>query len=136
MYGLGVQLEDAPHGQGVAHRPKEVLPLIEGVPRVHLEGAGPQKGQLLGAFQHVGQVAQDGLHLGRRFVGGLGKGPKGGHVQELPLPKAAQIQQPRLAVQDLLRRLGRLLGQAQRGGEVVGGAHGHIAQRQLGIQLL
>ena len=120
---------------GVAHRPEEELPLDQVPVHLRLQGDGLQKRQLPGAFQHIGQVAQGSLHLGGRLIRGLGKGPKGGHIQKPPPLKAAQVQPVAFPMEDLLRCPGRLLGHPQGIGKVVGGAYGHKPQGHGGAQL-
>ena len=125
---LLLQLHEPAHAGGVGDRAEEEAAVEDLLLRGHRGPVGPQGGQILHPLQQVGQVSQIVLDGLGRAVGGPGKGPEGGHVDKGPAVEGPHVQGAALAGGDAPGGLGRVRGELQAGGKVVGAAAGDVPQ--------
>ena len=124
---LGVQGQNAPHAGRVADGAKEKIVLDHFVVQLQFDMLGPQLGQLGNAAQNIGRMAQGIFHVLGGGIAGPGEGPEGGHIGKIPITEFAHVQIGGFPGDDGLRRLQNVGGQAQAGGEIIGGPGGDIA---------
>ena len=127
LHPAGVQFHQAPQGGGVAHRAEDELAVQHLAVGLDVGGVGPQAVQIVEALQNIGEMAQGVFRLLGRVVGRLGKGAEGGHVGEISVVEAADVQVEAPAAGDGSRRHGGVAAEPQTGGEVVGAAKGQVA---------
>ena len=127
---LAAELQEASNGGGVGHGPEEEAPLKHLAVGLDPGPVVAQGGEILHPLDDIGQMAQVVFDVLRHGIGGLGKGPEGGDVDEVPVIEAAHVQMPPGAGDNEPGRLHRVGGEPEAGGEVVGAAPGDVAQRR------